>query len=82
MCFNKMSQRRMFFVHCPFCGTLQDKSEREKNEKICPKCSAKLRVSLIPGLLLIKFDNKKMQSPEYDGKPEHDRRSGDRVFFL
>lgn len=77
-----LSRRRSFFVHCPICGKLLDKSENERSFKVCDKCRSELKVSLIPGLLLIKFDSKKLKSPDFDGTPEHDRRHHEQAVFL
>lgn len=77
MCVSKLfrkSRRRSFYVHCPMCGKLLDKSEREESGKTCDKCKTTMRVTLIPGVLLVKFDSKKLRSSEYDGNPINDRR--------
>ena len=78
----KKSCRRTFYVHCPMCGKLLDKSEREESWKTCEKCKASMRVTLIPGILLVKFRHKKLRSPEYDGNPIHDRRYREPAFCL
>lgn len=71
----KKSRRRTFYVHCPMCGKLIDRSERAETWITCDKCKTSMRITLIPGVLLVKFKNKKLQSPEFDGNPIHDRRT-------
>lgn len=80
MCLSKIinSRRKMFYLYCPVCGKSLGKSEKGENELFCTKCKTTLRISLIPGLLAVKFDNKRLTSPEFDGDPDHDRRFRDR----
>ena len=75
MHFLNKSRRRMFYVYCPMCGKLLDKSEKEENVRRCVKCKSVLRVSLNPGILMMRFDSKLLRSPEFDGDPVHDRRA-------
>lgn len=70
----KKSRRRSFFVHCPMCGKLLDRSEREESVQICVRCKTENHITLMPGVLLMKFNNQKLRSSEYDGNPIHDRR--------
>lgn len=78
----KKSRRRSFYVHCPMCGKLLDKSEREESVRVCERCKTETRITLIPGVLLMKFKSMKLRSPEYDGKPIHDRRIHEPAFCL
>ena len=83
MCMSKLfqkSRRRAFYVHCPMCGKLLDKSEREESKRTCSKCKTTMRVTLIPGVLLVKFMSMKLRSPEFDGNPIHDRRFREPAF--
>ena len=61
-------------MHCPMCGKLLDKSEREETVRICGKCRTESRITLMPGVLLMKFSNQSLRSSEFDGNPIHDRR--------
>ena len=78
----KKSRRKTFFVHCPMCGKLLDKSEREESVRICGKCKTETRITLMPGVLLMKFKSNKLRSSEFDGNPIHDRRFREPAAFL
>ena len=67
----------MFYLSCPMCGKPLGRSENGRSEITCTKCKAKMRYSVIPGLLYVWFDSKQLRSAEYDGDPAHDRRVRD-----